>query len=138
MTDTLIQRLEAAEGGSRELDAAIGVHLSDRECSSAFNDHGCGPGTFWEKFGHVRSLRIAPHYTTSLDAIISLVESDGGFLWEIGTAECEAIIIWETQPSYWNERAVGESYQADGTTFNPALSMCIAFFTALKARKAVG
>lgn len=126
----IIAIMDVTSEGSEDLDIAIARHLGFRIVAVTG-----GPQIMRQGNG-VASWDL-PRYSRSLDAIISLVESDGGFLWEIGTAELAAIIFWETKPSFWNERAIGESYQADGT-FNPALSMCIAFFTALKARKAVG
>lgn len=151
MTDDLIKRLDGAENGGRDLDVHIGIAAGIG--GRIGSDFAFSEGEHWRKglgkrledavndwpksISNIAIFWHVPQYSTSLDAIISLVESDGGFLWEIGTAECEATITWETQPSYWNERAVGESYQADGTTFNPALAMCIAFFKALKERKAV-
>ena len=81
---TLISRLEAAESGSRELDGDIfqltGGGAWEAACSRASQPCGAPEATV------VREARdYAPHYTTSLDAAVTLMpERDGsnkaGFL----------------------------------------------------------
>jgi len=64
MTGELIERLEAAEAGSRELDLAV-THVTGG--TFAYTDRRSDDGT-WSK------VDIAcPAYTTSLDAIIALI-----------------------------------------------------------------
>jgi hypothetical protein len=91
----LIARLEAAAEGSRELDAAIAV--------AVFGGGSHDPGT-------------APHFTTSLDAALTLVPEGRGWLMRsVGGRGFAAI------------SNAGEASQAK----TPALALCIA---ALKAR----
>lgn len=136
----LIARLESAEKGSRELDRKIGIGgLGDRELGmdnsirviarGGIREQGRWPvDGSWELAGRIFSI---PHYTTSIDAALTLVPD--GMLWQVGTVEGEAEVWWEGEPSYYTNKAVGESYAADGDTFNAALALCIA---ALKARLA--
>lgn len=91
----LIARLEAAEKGSRELDARIIAHLVLGEAEIALtNTEWCvyrgtgrdGKPALWSPNNHERSL---PRYTESgptrsLDAALTLVPE--GFYWSIDSA----------------------------------------------------
>ena len=107
--NNLIAELERATEGNRDLDTSI---WSAVRCPTLFNDR--------------------PHYTTSLDAALTLVPA--GVMWEVGTMEGEAKVCWESAPSYYTEFATAESYAEDGDTFNAALALTIA---ALRARQAM-
>lgn len=124
----LIAELEAATEGSRELDAKITAAVKGRVFKKWL-------GYYYEFEGGVGGYggnkQDMPLYTTSLDAALTLVPE--GMLWQVSTAESEADVIWESSPSHYTERAVGESWAADEDTFNPALALCIA---TLKARQA--
>lgn len=81
----LIKKLEDAECGSRELDAETTLHAMD--LLDSFNvgqvviqPDGwlCGPGVGEQP-------TKAPHYTTSLDATLTLVPE--GWDWDVGTCE---------------------------------------------------
>ncbi len=77
MTQDLIARLEAAEEGSRELDAAIAEEVHPLLKTYA-HDTERGPGHWISpKDGKVYAL----DYTTSLDAALTLVPE--GFSWFI-------------------------------------------------------
>jgi hypothetical protein len=85
MTD-LIKRLEAAEQGSRELDAEIKNFLNGSQIKPVPKTYGvCHPGTilgayeYNEEMGGVPVEKAVPPYTTSLDAARSLVPE--GYDW---------------------------------------------------------
>lgn len=114
MTD-LLTRLENAKEGSRELDWAI----RDQVCADA---------------GEISS-HIAPHYTTSLDAALTLVPEGGeenGEGWRIGIERGPGR---ETYWTAWLRRhASDETIEATAIyKAGPALALCIA---ALRARAA--
>lgn len=110
----LIEKLEAATEGSRELDAEIAIASGTapvgafRPCASLDNGtFGTGAYSLWS----------APHYTSSLDAALTLVLK--GFGWNVNDDCGDVAVFGET----------GE-FRGDGRT--PALALCIA---ALKARR---
>lgn len=122
MIPSLLERLEQAVEGSRELDNAIflathpeqGTHSEDGQWWYATHmDEDGGP---WAPL---------PHYTTSIDAALSLVpEGCGGALsWEapeIGIKESAALVDYRN----------GSRFVGRGCTL--ALALCIA---ALRARE---
>lgn len=126
MMDDLIKRLEKAEDGSRELDAEIwqssGTMPEGLEDVGYFPDpaKGCMEG----------SIYAAPHYTTSLDAALTLVPEG----WEIqlfkklNGSKCrlkrvvDYYLVAPMENSEWEE---------DRLVTTSALALCIA---ALKAR----
>lgn len=132
MTDDLIKRLEAAEEGSRELDGDIALILDAPR--HFFESKGVsfdptalqvdGPDCFggkpiWGGGGH---LWEATHYTTSIDAALTLVPED----FDYSLIRCDGLFIADVSKSQSFD--VNESEAA-----TPALALCIA---ALKARKA--
>lgn len=78
----LLERVEAASGPDRELDAAIevamlGTTATDDDLiyhSVPRKDDHCAPGTFWRKSRSGASLRTAAPFTASLDNALALVE----------------------------------------------------------------
>ena len=116
----LIKRLEEAEEGSRELDREVanlvGTYRPRVMVMNAwFNEVEQSPETF-------------PHYTTSLDASLTLVPE--GCALDIRTYPgCPVEVFWETDvkanPYFWD----GGWAQEAAT---PALALCIA---SLKARR---
>lgn len=135
----LIERLEKAEAGSRELDAEIAVAVFETVSTDDDLVYGkmphksdqCAPGTFWIKSRSGLSLRTAEPYTTSIDAALTLVpggwtvagihQTDGGTWW----AELREGFV-----TSFDRVAIGPTkYDA----VHPALALCIA---ALKARGA--
>lgn len=115
----LITRLEAATEGSRDLDAA--VHFQDFKTAEVHKVTTL-EGDFWEiqedgvRIGKVWNLDL-PHYTTSLDAAVSLVPE--GCLWSV---HHDGMAIFTDQNL--------EEYDVDAAT--PALALCAA---SLKARQ---
>lgn len=108
---SLIERLEAAEGGSRELDWSI---------SDAFGERHGG--------------NVCPIYTTSLDAALALAERAlPGYFWEIQI--CPYTTTVQGALESWNEGLaapdVGGVY-ADART--PALALCIAILKAKETK----
>ena len=107
MTD-IIARLEAAEGGSRELDAEIARIVGAR--------HGPLERVNYEDRAIEIHDEIAQYYTTSLDAALTLVpKEDGG-----NEASFISAVLWQ--------RHIGDIPKE-----RIALAICIA---ALKARLA--
>src|SRR3990167_4925331 len=127
----LIARLKAAGEGSRELDSAIAVTTfktvyvdEDMIYAQAVRkDDNCASGTFCRKSRSGAYLQAAPHYTTSIDAALTLVPagSSGAIAW---SEHCTAICS--------NTRLVPEGKNAEKAATLP-LALCIA---ALKARAA--
>ena len=125
MTD-LLERIEAATEGSRELDKDIASQVH--------------PGTDWDKrytanvgwghpdFNRVMRANPVPHYTTSIDAALTLVPEGWGFKADCGLGygnECTVGHVGENkmydQPDGWAKAAT------------PALALCAA---SLRAREA--
>lgn len=100
----LVAKLEAATEGSRELDYAVEMSRYDPETMYALN---------------LKLSGDLPHYTTSLDAALTLVPE--GYCWSIGFAGRTIANVWKTPTP------------SKGGT--PALALCIA---ALKARESAG
>jgi len=124
MTD-LLTRLEAAEEGSRELDAEIEIAVlpaymvtKDAEGFVQINMHGTALTPVWADY----NPHSAPHYTTSIDAALTLIP-DGWRYWHYWTGVYGAAVF----PT----RGGGPRIKVhDAAT--PALALCIA---ALKARE---
>ena len=113
--DDLIARLEAATEGSRELDAQIFFALQPEYHGTAVSKPAYG--VFLRGYGSDGDL---PHYTTSIDAAVTLIE--GGNLWHV----CKR----ERSPCYL--AAVLQPHEGFSKASTPALALCIA---ALKARQ---
>ena len=137
MTPTeLIERLEKADAGSRELDAAIHCAIWPERITHP----NLAPGMTMRDYGDERTNRQvasaeyihkdrgpAPRYTTSLDAALTLVPE--GWDWDIGVCagDAEAFL---TMPGngFLSDRGDTEIY---GRHKAPALALVIA---ALNAR----
>lgn len=111
----LIARLEAAEAGSRELDAAVADVLFPRFTRDGEAVPGF-PGRWPFAPGSAHDAEVTP-VTTSLDAAVALAERvlPG---WQVG--------MWTTK-----QNAVGSVLREDGGAFDanastPALALCIA------------
>ena len=77
MTDlsALIERVESGAGADRSIDGEVFIALS-AECQAAGRvDHLCGVVGWWPKDGPYESARNVPAYTSSLDAVLSLIEA---------------------------------------------------------------
>lgn len=116
----LIARLEKATGPDRELDEAI-VKALYPESIVAIYCVGDEEPTVFHAEPLVRNKRELPHFTSSLDAAMTLVPADCE--WEAGSAK----LI----DAHWARLvSAAEEYKAKSTT--APLALCIA---ALKAQK---
>lgn len=133
MTD-LLTRLENAKEGSRELDALIVAELNDAMVTPYPPRADYGPGNqwqFWSRDGkHFLGNESAPrfkipHYTTSLDAALTLVPG-GDWHWQV-----------RQDPSCYRAAMISGKIPdikfVRGAAPTPALALCIA---ALRARSA--
>lgn len=110
----LISRLESASDGSRELDLAVAMATGQSLAESDYPTYAYhGDKAVWEW-----STGETPHYTTSLDAALTLVPE--------GYVSVSAAINERGQSSM----RIGKPY-VSGNAATPALALCIA---ALKAR----
>lgn len=112
----LIERIEAAGEGSRKIDGDIAV---DVKSVPPFVSHRDSPE--WASWSGGRDYWDAPHYTTSVDAALTLVPE--GFDWTLGHTNGGLTIHAEVGGR-------GDEYMRFGAT--PALALCAA---ALRARE---
>ncbi len=130
----IIARLEAAEAGGREFDAAIGaacrVLPDSRESWMEHEDWGFAPYSEY-KLGQVALTHFdgrvgahwaAPHFTTSIDAALTLVPE--GWIWTL------AMVGGRAEARLLAGDTISKCELAYAPT--PALALCIA---ALKARQ---
>lgn len=120
MTDyaELIARLEAATEGCRELDADIG-----RVLGYWVSENAARLATGWDWIAGVGDQGgkwELPHYTTSLDAALTLMPE--GWIWDVASTGC----VWTMPSDNLDEQIVV------GGVDNPIIALCIA---ALKARR---
>lgn len=137
--DDLIKKLESAECGSRELDGKIyrRVELSKghlyRETPEGWqtNLHGTALNPVWSD-----SLASAPHYTTSLDAALTLVPEGWG--WQVSdrapNPHAGRAYLHNRELHFVGvfDRPNPRFECSEETAATPALALCIA---ALKARQ---
>lgn len=122
---TLIEKLQAAEKGSRELDAKIWCVVGDFrfkdvfECSN--NVLYSEPPSRQEIVSRSGSL---PDYTTSIDAALTLVPENWGYRIERGHS-----MMWSPDGGPISARTVIHGHAIDG--IQDAVALCIA---ALEAR----
>ena len=129
----IIKMLEEATGGSRELDAEI-CRIAYWESDGYFSDQDDHGEWFIYSYrfgGTAIPKEPLPHYTTSLDAALTLVPEG----WTskqifITGAGSKARL---KRPSPYALVAPMESYERDRLVATPALALCVA---ALKAREA--
>ena len=123
----LIARLEAAEKGARRLDYAIAwklgkivpaPHEIERINGPSYNETVSLVG------GGVSAGYMPPHYTTSLDAALTLVPEDAE--WEAGSAKLLPAGYWASVVNKTTEYPVK-------LCSTPALAVCIAALKALEA-----
>lgn len=143
-TEGLVERLERAKEGSRELDLAIARATRDdvpEIGDGVFDWHegkyaSSDPGSLYQdQFNQPAPPNVwkSPHYTTSIDVALTLVPE--GFWWEI-----RQMYAPNSPMRHFGNRGlfharVGKSYGSNGAlgeNDNPALALCIA---ALKARE---
>lgn len=116
MTRTLIEKLEAAEGPSRELDAEVAVALAGWEWHGGgeprefqrFAGHWKKPGE--EGYGTLEGQLCKcaesgnsepPPYTSSLDAAVALVERLLPGAWRETSGPRAYLNIPKAVPNYW-------------------------------------
>lgn len=133
MTDLaqLISRLEAASEGSRELDAAmfraIGAPLPDKFANLNLELTWGPDGSAYMPVGEMQVRYEPPAYTTSIDAIVALIE--------------RKLPGWWVQYLGQTTKGWAARIERQGTSlglFNsttPALALCIAFLRALQAQQ---
>jgi hypothetical protein len=131
MTDlaTLIAKLEAAEAGSRELDAEIVMALRGK-IPDAISTPNLYPNTLLYRNDEIAPGALewvnVPGYTASIDAALTLVPE--GWVWKCQDKPAVACVA----DSKWAQK---EIYQLKGISSTPALALCIA---ALRARATAG
>ena len=108
--DDLIARLESAPEGSRELDKAIWLHITD----APYVDFRADTADW------------LPHYTTSLDAALELVP-EGWTAWELRSHGRKT--RFSADLSRMSECDAGEDW-AHGMGSTPALALVIAVLRA--------
>lgn len=131
----LIEKLEAATEGSRELDAEIGAQLGGGVASHNCSDNTrrtYGAGAWFTDADNMRAVLIehthhAPHYTTSLDAALTLVPE--GYAWSL---DFDPKLPGKPGRPYYADVTDFSTHAAKAWSTTPALALCIA---ALKARE---
>ncbi len=121
MTDTLIEKLEQAEEGSRELSDEVLLACGWRKTRWV----PTGEPAWFDPQGSNGSY--LPHPTRSLDDCLRYAVPEGWWPEQLSWASDGSLVI----ATIWN-RDPGDGYKScDGDAANPALALCIA---ALKAR----
>ena len=155
MTDLaqLIERLEAASEGSRELDAACIVAAQDipapryglkegfkQECRLGNDDCSVEVWTVGLDYEERYARYPATPVTTSIDAIVALIERKlPGWFWGIGRrsdADDPAKPMWaEVASERWikSETEKDEQFESDGVT--APLALCVVLLRALQAQQ---
>lgn len=136
MTDLspLIEKIEAAEEGSRELDVEIAKHLGGAirwSTTVGTRYQVLWPEAEFSQGDDINELPDVPFYTTSIDAIVGLIEREfpgGG--WAVNE---EVNGAWaKVQPF-----TQGPTYKAVTLSSQPALALCAAFLRAVQAKRKV-
>lgn len=119
MSNDLIERLETAEGPSRDLDAEIFVQVTPGVLDAGRIDCIGGLVGWWPRDAPYQSAREVPKYTSSLDAALTLIPDELTWYVDAGCFSC----IWRVSDrKHFGARAA-----------SPTLALCAA---ALKARGA--
>jgi len=124
---TLIERIEAAEEGSRELDAEIATDVLGWTFKHITEKGGARWTAWWREFNGKKYRVQLPHYTTSLDDALQLVLE--GYVFSISDATKKA------RANVWRLSATNETPPDYSKAATPALALCVA---ALKARAETG
>lgn len=131
--DTLIAELEAATEGSRESDAEIWWDVKPSQARTAYWNGAIGkPHPLIDLprsgLGYHGVCVSTPHYTTSLDAALTLVPEECG--WYVDDAGEVAVFEGKRDDNNAGALIIGNCHRAP----TPALALCIA---ALRARQAI-
>lgn len=125
---TLIEQLEAAPEGSRELDRSLAVEWGwvqgkDRGYTHIDGHH------WYDPQGRRLGVEGYLHYTTSMDAAWTLV-SEGWFIQMLDHAHSRIVYLGDIhEPLGWNcwlQRIQGGLQQRGRHKTEPALALCIA------------
>lgn len=122
MTDTLIEQLEKAGEGNRELDVEIWAFDGDVSGKVEFGveDYSDSVNREYVKVGSLSAwLDEIPYYTTNLQDALGLVPPKRAY----------AILVYENRRA---SAAIGEPPQFEGDAATPALALCIACLRALE------
>lgn len=122
MTD-LIRELEQAAEGSRRLDEIIFVHT---ECGGDFKSLHFAARAGARRDGW--NPHAIPHYTTSIDAALTLVPE--GWCGDVEVGDCGN--LEGKRGHLWNGEFAPDAREVRSEAHTPALALCIA---ALKARE---
>jgi hypothetical protein len=120
----LINKLEAAESGSRELDEALKVILRPFSTEAEFQTAYAADSTaMWWVIGK-------DDYTTSLDAALALAERVlPGWCWEFRVDDNGADV--QGAPAWWNEGLAAPDIDGvAAAAATPALALCAAILRA--------
>lgn len=133
----LIAKLDRASGPDRELDAGIWEHLGlapkyDNSKNNYGHWHYRGGGDYhYSDDSPWGRNQLAPFYTSSIDAAMTLVPD--GYGWSVSqpnaTALASGLLKKNTPVTAEVQHGIGSRYVVAGAT--PAIALCIA---ALKAR----
>lgn len=133
----ILDLVEKAETGSRDLDARIAVAASVDlpspmgECKPHLRlpskSDQCAPGTYWLVQMSGMSLRTAPAYTTSIDSIMEIICADfPGNSWEIKT--------FPRGEMKGSTAAILPPRSTESRANTPALAICAAYLRAKLAQ----
>lgn len=131
MTAALIERLEKAEAGSRELDALIWCEFNDAVCYRLTDQERALIYTPRTGKGMRRESNYAP-VTTSLDAALALAERAG-----LRPYLADATIKGRWRWTLVNPALLGDLESepwTNGVAATPALALCIAILKAKAAQ----
>lgn len=138
---SLTARLEAATEGSRELDVEIALEWLHVESSEEAyvrrtnrHDTEARPGDYWLVQRSGRQLKAAPHYTTSLDAALTLVP-EGWRVYGMGQGASANYDRWFVELVTVKPHLAPTSTWKRAAALTPALALCIAALKALQAQE---
>lgn len=143
----LITRLSEAKEGSRELDGRIWCAVNGYEFVRV--DPYWLHGRVGYNHGTVYYTHVQPHLTSSVDAILALIEKQlpkhpldepvGPWEWRVhgpnrsDAGMCRAALMWPQTTAGAHVRLLGPFYAR-----TPALALCVALLTALQSLSGEG
>lgn len=134
----LIARLEAADVGSRELDALIWMELVEcdrapfRYWSLVTEDTGCGtpvPGSLYYA-PHCAQVFVTPDVTTSIDAALALAERVLPAKRYLGLQQNRGGTKNRAWTAFIEWAEDGENFEISPAAATPALALCAAVLRA--------
>ena len=142
---TLIDKLRAADGPDRELDAEIALLLTKPDGESAYwsmppreGPEACAPGTLWRKNRGFRSiLEDAPLYTASIDAALALVADKlPGWKWSINRLDYGHTAFVRPPLKTQGDLEMQDMGEGGAHQTSPAIAILIALLSALEGESA--